>query len=391
MAAELEMEFRHLTREEHDRRLREILVSTEGMHARVQDVGDGKATIGWGYTLNRNENVAIWTRSGMDLTPAQLEVLRQVDRARPEDRTAIALGFDKVLTEDEANQLYRASIQEYEAPAENAGMPLSVERVAVVSVTYNRGVGAMQRHAVWDAIEGGDRAEAWYQLRYNCWGSRANAEGGLRKRRFAEAEIFGLYDDPEAVSVEEAAAVYAMYREHHAEIDRVERRFGLTVDGVEARPNRIAHANRDYPDIVAIYGEVQTIADSLEPARSRLLAHLRERYPALAGELTEERFNAGLIDPGRFPREFALAAGEGAQPGNPALAPRMDGPAGPPPGPFQHGHLNAAVAALASGDAEQADRALRRLADSPEGQAFIRMGEDALARGEEAARDAMAR
>lgn len=145
------------------------------------------------------------------------------------------------------------------------------------------------------------------------------------------------------------------------------------------------------PDIVAIYGEVQTIADSLEPARSCLLAHLRERYPALAGEFTEERFNAGLIDPGRFPREFALAAGEGAQPGNPALAPRMDGPAGPPPGPFQHGHLNAAVAALASDDPAQADRALRRLAESPEGQAFLHMGEEARARGEEAARDAMAR
>src|SRR5690606_6217197 len=157
MAAELEMEFRHLTREEYDRRLREILVSTEGMHARVQDVGDGKATSGWGYTLNRNENVAIWTRSGMDLTPAQLEVLRQVDHARPEDRTAIALGFDRVLTEEEANQLYRASIHEYEAPVEGAGMPLSEERVAVVSVTYNRGVGALQRHAAWDAIEGGER------------------------------------------------------------------------------------------------------------------------------------------------------------------------------------------------------------------------------------------
>src|SRR5690606_6995355 len=87
------------------------------------------------------------------------------------------------------------------------------------------------------------------------------------------------------------------------------RRFSLTVDGVEARPHRIAHANRDYPDIVAIYGEVQTIADSLEPARSCLLAHLRERYPALAGELTEERFNAGLIDPGRFPREFPWQQG----------------------------------------------------------------------------------
>ena len=385
------MEFRLLTQEEYDRKLREVIVGTEGHHARVQNVRDNRATIGWGYTLNRTDNVSTWRQAGIELTAEQNAVLERVDRAPWARKTDIALTFDKVLSEQESDRLLRASIHEYEAPAVASGMPLSEERVAVVSVTYNRGPGVMRRHPVMDAIRDGDRAEAWYQLRYNCWGSRANAEGGLRKRRFAEAEIFGLYDDPEVVSVEEAAAVYAMYREHHAEIDRVERRFGLTVDGVEARPNRIAHANRDYPDIVAIYGEVQTIADSLEPARSRLLAHLRERYPALAGELTEERFNAGLIDPGRFPREFALAAGEGAQPGNPALAPRMDGPAGPPPGPFQHGHLNAAVAALASGDAELADRALRRLADSPEGQAFIRMGEDALARGEEAARDAMAR
>jgi len=385
------MEFRLLTQEEYDRKLREVIVGTEGHHARVQNVRDNRATIGWGYTLNRTDNVSTWRQAGIELTAEQNAVLERVDRAPWARKTDIALTFDKVLSEQESDRLLRASIHEYEAPAVASGMPLSEERVAVVSVTYNRGPGVMRRHPVMDAIRDGDRAEAWFQMRYNCWGSNLDAESGLRKRRFAEAEIFGLYDDPEVVSVEEAAAVYAMYREHHAEIDRVERRFGLTVDGVEARPNRIAHANRDYPDIVAIYGEVQTIADSLEPARSCLLAHLRERYPALAGELTEERFNAGLIDPGRFPREFALAAGEGAQPGNPALAPRMDGPAGPPPGPFQHGHLNAAVAALASGDAEQADRALRRLADSPEGQAFIRMGEEALARGEEAARDAMAR
>jgi GH24 family phage-related lysozyme (muramidase) len=385
------MEFRLLAQDEYDRKLREVIVGTEGHHAGVQDVGDGLATIGWGYTLNNHENMPIWRRAGIELTPEQTAVLEHVDRAPEGRKTAIGLTFDKVLTETESDRLLRASIQAYEAPAVEAGMPLSDERVAVVSVTYNRGPGVMRSHEVMGAIRDGDRAEAWYQLRYNCWGSKVSAENGLRKRRFAEAEIFGLYDDPEAVSVEEAAAVYAMYREHHAEIDRVERRFGVTVNGVEARPNRIAHANRDYPDIVAIYGEVQTIADSLEPARSRLLGHLRERYPTLAGELTEERFNAGLIDPERFPREFAVVAGQGVQPGSPAVAHRMAGPAATQHGPFQSGHLNAAVAALGSDDPAQADRALRRLAESPEGQAFLHMGEEARARGEEAAREAVVR
>ena len=35
----------------------------------------------------------------------------------------------------------------------------------------------------------GDRAEAWYQLRYNCWGSNTQYEAGLRKRRLVEAQV----------------------------------------------------------------------------------------------------------------------------------------------------------------------------------------------------------
>lgn len=45
------MEFRQLTRDEYDRKLREVIVGAEGHHGNVQDVGDGRATIGWGYTL----------------------------------------------------------------------------------------------------------------------------------------------------------------------------------------------------------------------------------------------------------------------------------------------------------------------------------------------------
>lgn len=385
------MEFRQLTQDEYDRKLREVIVGAEGHHANVQNVGDGRATIGWGYTLNRDDNRAIWRRAGIELTPEQMAVLDRIDRAPRDRKTGIGLTLDKVLTEAESDRLLRASIHEYEAPAIAAGMPLSEERVAVVSVTYNRGPGAMRDHAAMVAIRDGDRAEAWYQLRYNCWGTNDDAEAGLRKRRFAESEIFGLYNDPQAVSIEEAAAVYRMYREHHAEIDSVERRFGVTVDGVEARPNRIAHANRDYPDIVAMYGEVQTIADSLEPARSTLIDHLRTRYPARAGELTEERFNAALIEPERFPAEFAIGATEDARPGAHPL-PGPTGRAGPPqPGPFQNEYLNRAVAAVAAGDMAGANRAIRGLADSEQGQAFVRTGEDALAQGEEAARSGPAR
>ena len=58
-----------------------------------------------------------------------------------------------------------------------------------------------------------------------------------------------------------------MYRTYRAEIDRVERGFGVSIDGQQARPNRIAQANRDYPEIVHGYGAVRSISESLASAR----------------------------------------------------------------------------------------------------------------------------
>src|SRR3546814_17362115 len=92
-------------------------------------------------------------------------------------------------------------------------------------------------------------------MRYNCWGSNSDYEGGLRKRRYAESEVFDPYDDRNNVTVDEARSVYETYQSHHDEIGRVERDFGVTIDGVEANPNRIAQANRYFPDIVKQYGQ----------------------------------------------------------------------------------------------------------------------------------------
>lgn len=323
------MDYRELEQAEYDRKLRMVIVGAEGLHANVQNVGDGRATIGWGYTLNRNNNVAIWRDAGIELTQDQWRTLAAVDAAPRDDKTRIGLTFGRQLNEAESDRLLRASMAEYETPATRLGMPLSDERVALVSVAYNRGSAMLNgnpqanvpEHPVMDAIRDRDRAEAWFQTRYNNWGSdpldrqypdAQSNEGGLRKRRFAEAHVLGLYDDPANVTPEEARNVYRMFQLHRGEIDRVERDFGVTVDGDVAARNRIAQANRDYPGLTGEYGRVQNIADALAPARDVLLRDLRREHPDLADRLTPENFNAGRIhlDPGRDLRDSDEVARE---------------------------------------------------------------------------------
>lgn len=319
------MQYRELDQAEYDRRLRMVVVGAEGLHGHAQNVGDGMATIGWGYTFNRNNNVAIWRQAGVDLDQQDWQTLAAIDAAGSNaERTRLGLTFGRVLDEADADRLLRASMSGYEGPANRLNMPLSDERVAMVSLAYNRGPGALNgitnanvpEHPLLDAVRNADRAEAWFQLRYNCWGSdplnaqfphQNSNEGGLRKRRFGEAQVLGLYDDPYNVTADEARSVYRMFQLHRDEIERVERSFGTTVEGQVATRNRIAEANRDYPGLIEQYGRVPTIADALAPARARLLHDLREAHPDLAAQLTADNFNAGRIhlDPGRELRDGA--------------------------------------------------------------------------------------
>ena len=327
------MEYRELNEADYERKRRLVIVGAEGLHSHAQDVGDNRATIGWGYTLNRNNNVDIWRSSGIELTDAQWQALARIDAAPSGDKTRLGLGFTRQLNEAESNDLLRASMSQYEAPATRLNMPFSDERIAVVSLAYNRGVAnltsnaarGIPEHPVMDAIRQGDRAEAWYQIRYNCWGSDPlnqqypNAdsnEAGLRKRRFAEAHVFSLYDDPENVTPAEARSAYRTLELHRDEIERVEGLFGVTLEGIQAGQNRVAQANRDYPAVVAEYGRVPNVADAFAPARDALMEDLRAQHPTLADQLQNTRFPPGSIflDPGRrlndseevqrnFPRE----------------------------------------------------------------------------------------
>ena len=75
------MDYRDLDQAEYDRKLRMVISGSEGLHAHVQDVGDNRATIGWGYTFNRDNNASIWRESGIELTPQQWQTLTAIDAA----------------------------------------------------------------------------------------------------------------------------------------------------------------------------------------------------------------------------------------------------------------------------------------------------------------------
>lgn len=295
--------YHSLTQDAYNDLVGDTIKLTESLHAHSQDVGDRRATIGYGYIFNRDNNVELWQASGIDLTEAQWRQLAAIDTAAPHDRTRLGLQFNRTLTAAEGDQLLAASIPEYERPIAGLNLPLSQERAALLSLVYNRGSGAYDNNMqpFRDAVNAGDRSEAWFEMRYNAWGTNTSSEAGLRKRRYMESELFGLYNDPQNITADEALSTYQTYQLHRDRINADEARWGVDADGNPGKRNLISEANRDYASVLDGRTQVQTLAESLEPARARLLSDLRMQHPEIADRLTSEAFNAGSIyvDPGR--------------------------------------------------------------------------------------------
>ncbi|MGH8625142.1 MAG: hypothetical protein ACREYC_07695, partial [Gammaproteobacteria bacterium] len=82
----------------------------------------------------------------------------------------------------------------------------SKERIALVSLAFNNG-GELLGPKLAAALKSGDRAEAWYEIRY-----RSNADGVNANRRYKESDLFGLYG--ENPTEENYKAAYRMYTRH---------------------------------------------------------------------------------------------------------------------------------------------------------------------------------
>ena len=97
----------------------------------------------------------------------------------------------------------------------------SPEYMALMSLFYNSEVttgrkaliGPKLRHAL--AI--GNRADAWYEIRYGSNGGSSQSPG-VASRRYGESALFGLYDNATAPDSVESRSIYRMFTAHRNDI-----------------------------------------------------------------------------------------------------------------------------------------------------------------------------
>ncbi len=94
----------------------------------------------------------------------------------------------------------------------DASFGTSYEIMALATIIWSGGPGLIGPK-LRAAIGSGNRAEAWYEIRYN-----SNGDGDHGKRRYIEAAVFGLYNDPANISLDEAKSVYQMFAKHRSDI-----------------------------------------------------------------------------------------------------------------------------------------------------------------------------
>jgi len=148
----------------------------------------------------------------------------------------------------------------------------SKEYMVVMSLFYN-GEGAVGGKLV-NAIKNDNRAAAWYEIRYktnpegwkainNNTSAFAGIGAGIAKRRYEEAQLFGLYGDssqPGYDPMKDAKDVYRMFTQHRADILEYEAKYGVNPDGTLGERNMISGTD--------------TIVQALDPAKMTLMADL---------------------------------------------------------------------------------------------------------------------
>lgn len=75
------MQYQTLTQADYALLVVQLISGFEGHETQARNIGDGKATIGYGYTFNRSDNVAIWTAAGVTLSAPELAALQALDAA----------------------------------------------------------------------------------------------------------------------------------------------------------------------------------------------------------------------------------------------------------------------------------------------------------------------
>ena len=241
-------------------------------------LADQHLVIGYGYDLLVTATAtfeADLIELGIILTQNQLLTLRdtltdyKAGTIGASD-AAQTLSFINLGDENHASDLLQLAVDRFEdivtarLAVFGETMAHSRERAALVSMAYNGGVGLLGPNLM-GAIQDGNRAVAWYEIRYR---SNGNQLGGLAKRRYYESQLFGLYGSgvtEDNITEEDTKKIYRMYTENRNTILAYEQEYSAYV----------ANANTDYEA-----NQVQTLESSLETAYQ----YLKENYLDILGE-----------------------------------------------------------------------------------------------------------
>jgi Ca2+-binding RTX toxin-like protein len=220
----------------------------------------------------------------VDLTDTKAQTLYNQVIGRKDDE--IETQFRTVLGTTNGNYLFQA-LQDTQ------------EMAVLLDMAYNGGAGLIGSKLV-NAMWNGNRAEAWFEIRYNSnkENQRLDILQGLAKRRYLESEIFGLYNDPEGsgVDLNEAKQIYQMFQKNRKQIYDYENKYGQRFDGTDGTRNMITIGNNDanYQQVMNASGltEIETITEALDTAKLVLLEDLRTRYSDFANNLQDDAIKA---------------------------------------------------------------------------------------------------
>jgi len=338
------------TTSDFDKIVQKMILKSEGENISVpHNIGDNTLTYGYGFTFIRKKK-DVWNiyenldddlfEIGIVLNEEEEKMLDNIVKAlnskdKNKDKTVKSLlqkfeetwketrkdsnGNPLLLSDPDAQTLYETEIEHkteiilerFKSVLGNTnGQTLydnlqgTREMVSLLSLAYlaETLIGRKLTKAMWE----GNRAEAWFEIRYGWADKDPKFNKGWAKRHYLEAQMFGLYeeDNPNNVTLTEAQQIFKMLEKNRLEIARREALYGKAFDGTEGTEliegrnlTPLEAAKEDYKGLLQYVekpaGQEATIQDLLsafEPAKGKLLDDLRVRYPEIADKLSNDSF-----------------------------------------------------------------------------------------------------
>lgn len=264
------------------------------------DRAAGNLTIGYGFNLNAglfHQNAVLGAIYPDPNDPARIVLARRMaaNLAGLEGDAALTMTEDQMRTafdtlmDAQSNDAYEQIVNNLRRL--QVAVPRSYERAVLVSLVYNGGerllgqrlCAALTRARAATDVEGRarDRAEAWYEIRYNS--------GNQYRRRIIESEVFGLYENAAAVTAEDARGVYSVYTRHNRQGNGSNSNY-MNTAWDRARGTAFTNANADIAVINAelarrnagiTISQASGLQDQLNAARDAIVAELNAGNPGL--------------------------------------------------------------------------------------------------------------